>query len=168
VILGAMAGSLADFVTMQIVGIAFFILGANLSSWAAGRLGVERAIAGGTALSAAGMLAILAYGLAGGREPWMLVILTVPVNVGFGLRGPTGFMRAVVASRGDDARGAALVVLAILLMAAVGTAAAAPFITKGLAALAGVAAAISCGAVLCLALLPHLAEEAVPATEEPT
>src|SRR6185436_14420572 len=31
VIVGAMAGSLADFVTMQIAGIAFFILGANLS-----------------------------------------------------------------------------------------------------------------------------------------
>ena len=105
VIVGAMAGDLADFVTMQVVGIAFFILGANLSGRAAGRLGVERTIAGGTALSAAGMLAILAYGLAGGAEPRMLAVLAVPVNLGFGLRGPAGFMRAVVASRGDDARG---------------------------------------------------------------
>jgi predicted MFS family arabinose efflux permease len=158
VITGAMAGGLADFVTMQVVGIAFFILGANLSGWAAGRLGVERTIAGGTALSATGMLAILAYGLAGGAEPGMLVVLAVPVDLGFGLRGPSGFMRAVVASRGNDARGAALVVLAILLVAAGGTAAVAPFITDGLAALAATAAAISCGAVLCLALLPRLAD----------
>lgn len=158
VILDAMAGSLADFVTMQVVGIAFFILGANLSGRVAGRIGVERTIAGGTVLSAAGMCAILAYGLAGGTVPWPLAVLSVPVNLGFGLRGPAGFMRAVVAARGDDARGAALVVLAILLTAAGGTALAAPFITAGLPALAGVAAAISCGAVLCLALLPRLAE----------
>jgi predicted MFS family arabinose efflux permease len=168
VITGAMAGSLTDFVTMQVVGIAFFILGANLSSCVAGRVGVERTLAGGTALSAAGMLAILAYGLAGGREPWMLAVLTIPVNLGFGLRGPAGFMRAVVASRGDDARGAALVVLAILLTAAGGTAAAALFITKGLAALSAVAAAISCSAVLCLALLPRLNEVAVLAARSRT
>ena len=165
VITGAMAGSLTDFVTMQVVGIAFFISGANLSGLAAGRLGVERTISGGTALSAAGMLAILAYGLAGGSEPWMLAVLSVPVNLGFGLRGPAGFMRAVVASRGDDARGAALVVLAILLIAAGGTAVAALVITKGLPALAGTAAAISCGAVVCLVLLPRLAEGSVPAAQ---
>jgi predicted MFS family arabinose efflux permease len=163
VIIGAMAGSLTDFVTMQVVGIAFFILGANLSGWAAGRLGLERTIAGGTGLSAAGMVAILAYGVAGGPEPWMLVVLSVPVNLGFGLRGPAGFMRAVVASRGDDARGAALVVLAVLLIAAGGTAVAALFITRGLAALAGVAAVISCSGVLCLALLPRLPEGSVTA-----
>lgn len=158
VIVGPMAGSLTDFVTMQVMGIAFFILGANLSGWMASRLGVERTIVGGSALSAAGMLVILAYGLAGGPEPWMLAVLTVPVNAGFGLRGPAGFMRAVIVSRGNDARGAALVVLAILLIAAGGTTVAALFITKGLAALAAVAALISCCAVLCLAWLPRLAE----------
>jgi hypothetical protein len=68
-------------------------------------------------------------------------------------------MRAVVAARGDDARGAALVVLAILLAAAGGTALAAPFIGAGLPALAAIAAAISCAAVLCLALLPRLADD---------
>ena len=166
VIVGPMAGSLADFVIMQVVGIAFFILGANLSGWVAGRLGVERTIVGGTALSAAGMLAILAYGLADGAEPWMLAVLSIPVNLGFGLRGPAGFMRAVVASRGDDARGAALVVLAILLTAAGGTAVAALFITKGLPALAAIAAAISCGAVLCLALLPRLADGSATPTRD--
>lgn len=165
VITGAMAGSLSDFVTMQVVGIAFFILGANLSGSAAGRLGVERTITGGTALSAAGMLAILAYSLAGAPEPWALVVLTVPVNLGFGLRGPAAFMRAVMASHGNDARGAALVVLAILLIAAAGTAVAAPFITQGLPALAGVAAVISCSAVPCLALLPRLPQGSVPAAQ---
>jgi hypothetical protein len=155
-------GGLADFVTMQVAGIAFFILGANLSGQAAGRLGVERTIAGETALSAAGMLAILVYGLGGGAEPRTLAVLAVPVNLGFGLRRPAGFMRAVVASRGDDA----LVVLAILLTAAGGTALAAPFVTEGLPPLATIPVAISCGAVLCLALLPPLADgPATPATE---
>jgi MFS transporter, DHA1 family, multidrug resistance protein len=43
-------------------------------------------------------------------------------------------------------------------VAASGTVAVAPFITDGLIALAATAAAISCGAVLCLALLPRLAD----------
>ena len=56
--------------------------------------------------------------------------------------------------------------LAILLTAAGGTALAAPFVTEGLPPLAAIAAAISCGAVLCLALLPSLADgPAAPATE---
>jgi DHA1 family bicyclomycin/chloramphenicol resistance-like MFS transporter len=75
-------------------------------------------------------------------------------------------MRAVLASRGDDARGAALVVLAILLTTAGGTAIAALFITKGLPALAAIAAAISCGAVLCLALLPRLADGSATPTRD--
>ena len=156
VIVGSLGGTIADFVALQVTGIAFFILAANLAGRLAARFGAEPMILIGSALSAACALGLLAYALAGRGAPLMLAILFVPVNLGLGLRGPPGFMRAILAAHGDDARGAALVILFILLTAAAGTAAAAPFITEGLAPLAAFAAAISAGSVLCLLLLPRL------------
>lgn len=156
VITASLQGTLTDFVIMQVTGILFFAGGANLAGKLAARFGTETMILFGSALSALGALGILAYALAGGSWPLMLAIVFVPVNLGLGLRGPPGFLRAILASHGDDARGAALVILFILLTAALGTAAAAPFITEGLAPLAAFAAAISAGSVLCLLLLPRL------------
>lgn len=160
VITGPLEGTLADFVTMQVTGIAFFILGANLAGWLADRFGPETMILAGSALSALGALAILAYAVAGGREPLVIVALFVPMNLGLGFRGPPGFYKAVVASRGDDARGAGLLLLIVLLVAAGGTAAAAPFITQGLAPLALAAAAVSGLSVVLLVALPRLEAEA--------
>lgn len=160
VIVGAMAGTLADFILIQVVGIAFFILGANVAGRLVDRFGSEPVILGGTTMSAAGMLAMLAYALAGGGDARVVALLAIPINLGFGFRGPPGFFQAVLASRGDDSRGAALTVLFILLTAAAGTAAAAPFITLGLPALAGFASAISAAAVACLLLLPKLSAQA--------
>ena len=156
VITVSLGGSLTDFVIMQVAGIAFFAVSANFAGRLAGRFGTERMILFGSALSALGAFGILGYALAGGTWPAMLAILFVPVNLGLGLRGPPGFMQAVIAAHGDDARGAALVILFILLTAAAGTAAAAPFILAGLPALAGFAAAISFASVLCLLALPTL------------
>lgn len=156
VIVGPMGGTITDFIVVQVAGIAFFILGANLAGRLGARLGAEPTILGGTALSAAGMLAMLAYALGGGGDPRIVALLAVPVNLGFGLRGPPGFFHAVLAARGDDARGAALVILFILMTAAAGTAAAAPFITDGLTPLAAFSGAISAAAVLSLLLLPKL------------
>ena len=62
----------------------------------------------------------------------MLIPFSIVWNLGFGLRGPPGFLQAVLAANGDDARGAALVILAILASAAGGTALAAPFVASGL------------------------------------
>lgn len=156
VIVASMGGTLGDFVAMQVAGILFFALSANVAAGLAARFGAERMILLGSLLSAAGALGILFHALAGGGWPPMLAILFVPVNLGLGLRGPPGFMAAVLAAHGDDSRGAALVILFILLTAAGGTAAAAPFITHGLAPLAGFAAAISAASVLCLLILPRL------------
>ncbi len=64
------------------------------------------------------------------------------------------FTGSLVAARGDDARGAALVILFILGIAATGTAVAAPLLQHGLAPIAGIACALELLAVLCLALLP--------------
>ena len=154
----ALGGSLTNFIVMQVCGIATFMTCANLAGLAAQRFGAERMIALGTATSAFGAAAILAYALGGGADALMVAPLWVPVNVGFGLRGPPGFFRAVVAAHGDDARGAALVILAILAIAGAGTALAAPFVAQGLVALAAVALALHALAVLCLAVLPRLAD----------
>jgi predicted MFS family arabinose efflux permease len=156
VIVATMGGTLGDFAVMQVSGIAFFIVAANVAGRVSARVGAERTIFLGTLLSAAGGAGILLYGLAGGRDPLLLAALFVPMNLGLGLRGPPGFLLAIVAAQGDDARGAALLVLFILLTAAAGTAVAAPFITSGLAALAAVAAAICLAALLCLLALPKL------------
>ena len=156
VITASLGGNLSDFVIMQVTGILFFAASANFAGPLAARFGTERMIWLGSALSTAGALGLLGYALLGGGSPSLLAVLFVPVNLGLGLRGPPGFMRAVLASHGDDARGAALVILFILLTTAAGTAAAAPFVTEGLAALSAFAAAISAGSLLCLGLLPRL------------
>ena len=151
-----LGGDLGDFIIMQVTGIAFFIAGSNFAGKLAARLGPEVMILFGSVLSAAGLLGILGYALAGGTDPLALAALFVPVNLGLGFRGPPGFYRAVVAARGDDARGSALVLVAILTTTAAGTAVAAPFVTLGMAPLAAIAAAVSCASVLCLIALPKL------------
>ncbi|WP_335591444.1 MFS transporter [Hyphomonas oceanitis] len=151
-----LGGTLNDFIIMQVAGIAVFIIASNLSGRLVDRFGAEPMIWFGTALSAAGVVSLLVYGLLGGSGPIALAILFAPVNAGLGFRGPPGFYRAIVASGGDDARGAALVLLAILMTTAIGTAAAAPFVTLGITPLAAIAAAVSCGSLLCLAVLPKL------------
>ena len=151
-----LGGDLGDFIIMQVTGIAFFIAGSNFAGKLAARLGPEVMILFGSVLSAAGLLGILGYALAGESDPLALAALFVPVNLGLGFRGPPGFYRAVVAARGDDARGSALVLVAILTTTAAGTAVAAPFVTLGMAPLAAIAAAVSCASVLCLIALPKL------------
>ncbi|HYC03387.1 MAG TPA: MFS transporter [Azospirillaceae bacterium] len=155
----ALGGDLGDFVTMQIAGIATFMLAANLTGRLSGRFGAERLIAGGTLLSLGGAAATLTYALAGGTDPMLYAALFVPVNAGLGLRGPPGFYRAVVAAGGDDARGSALVILGILAATALGTVAAAPFIERGPAPLALTALVLHLLAALTLAVLPRLKEQ---------
>jgi DHA1 family bicyclomycin/chloramphenicol resistance-like MFS transporter len=152
VLVGPLGGTLADFIRLQVSGIAFFILAANIAGRLATRFGAERLIVGGTAVAAAAALAILVYALLSGHNPWALIPPWIVWNLGFGLRGPPGFLQAVIAARGDDARGAALMVLAVLLTAALGAAVAAPFVATGLTGVAAVAAAIEIASLVCLAL----------------
>ena len=86
----------------------------------------------GTALASAGAVPMLAYAPFGGTSPMAVTALFVPVNIGLGLRGPPGFYRALLAAHGDDARGSAIVILAIMAATATGTAVVAPFIEHGL------------------------------------
>jgi MFS transporter, DHA1 family, multidrug resistance protein len=158
VLVSVLGGTLSDFVIMQVTGIATFIAAASF----AGRLsllhGPERLIAFGTALSALGAAALLVYALSGGVDARAVTGLFIPLNLGLGLRGPPGFHRAVLAARGDDARGAALVVVAVLGTTALGTAVVAPFISYGLVPLALASFVLSALAVVLLALLRPLGE----------
>jgi hypothetical protein len=158
VLVRALEGTLADFIVMQVVGIATFVLAANLAGGLAARFGAERMILIGTLIAALGAAAMLIYALAGGTNPWLITALFVPVNSGLGLRAPPGFYRALVASRGDDARGSALVILFIMGATALGTAAVAPFIEQGLVPLAAAGFFLQLAALACLLLLPRLAE----------
>lgn len=156
VFVAALGATLTDFIIMQMTGIATFIVAANLTSRLVRRFGAERMIWFGTLLSAASAVAMLAYALLGGGDTLVVTALFIPFNTGLGLRGPPGFHLAVVAARGDDARGAALVVVAILVTTAIGTAVVAPFITAGLVPLAGGAAVLALGSAALLGMLPTL------------
>jgi len=151
-----LGGGMRDFVIMQVSGIVTFMLAANNVGRLVDRFGAERMITVGSALALLGSLGLLAYGLAGGRSGIVIALLFVPMNFGLGLRGPPGFFRAVLAARGDDARGAALVILFILGMTAAGTAIAAPLLLGGLPPVAGIACGLQALALLCLWLLPPL------------
>ena len=145
----SLGGALSDFIVMQIAGIVFFAIASNLTGRFVARYGAERLILGGTVLTAVGALAILGYAIEGGGDTRVVAALFVLVNMGLGVRGPPGFHAAIVAAE-DDARGAALLVVFILLIAAIGTAAVAPFISHGLPAI-GIG-----GAVLAVAAVATL------------
>ncbi|WP_137930923.1 MFS transporter [Mesorhizobium comanense] len=159
IIVDTMGGTLTDFVIMQVINVAAFIVAANSTARIAERFGTENIILLGTAMAAASALALLGYGLAGGADSMLLPVLLLPMTVGLGLRGPLGFYRGVVASGSNNARGSALIVFFIFMMTTLGTVAAAPMITKGLPALALVVSAIHLLSVALLLLLPKMREE---------
>ncbi|WP_054312075.1 MFS transporter [Mesorhizobium sp. 1M-11] len=158
VIVGTMGGTLNDFIVMQVINVAGFIIAANLTARISERFGTETVILFGTVLGAVSALALLAYGLAGGTNTLMLALLFMPMAIGLGLRGPLGFYRGIVASGSNNARGSALIVFFIFMMTTLGTVAAAPFIAKGLSSLALVVSAIHLLSVALLLVLPKMQE----------
>ena len=153
----SLGGTLTDFIVMQCSGIACFIVTANLSGHLARRFGAEKVIWCGTLTAAAGGLLMSAYALGGGSDVRTVTAIFLLLNIGLAIRGPAGFHRAIVASR-DDARGAALTAMAILLTVSVGTASVAPFIALGLRPLALGAAITAFAGVILLRVLPALAD----------
>ncbi|WP_343517704.1 MFS transporter [Sphingomonas sp.] len=151
---------LGTFVAMQCCGILCFAVAANLAGRLCEQLGAMKLIWLGSAMACAGAIALLGYGLAGGTQSAVIVSLFTVLNTGLGLRGAPGFHAALQASGGDDTRSSALIVLAILATASLGTALVAPFISLGLSAIAG-------GAVLCT-LLGLFALSVVPGSVRET
>lgn len=159
VIVKTMGWTKADFVILQVVGVSTFIATANSSSFVAARIGTETAIRIGTALALLSGLGFLAYALAGGSSPTMLIPIWIPMNIGMGLRGPPGYVAAIVAAGSNDARASALIGLFITGTMAIGTALVAPFLDFGVIAPA-IAVILIIGPALVLALMPRRPEGA--------
>ena len=98
VIVKSMGGTILDFVILQVVGVSTFIACANSASFITARIRSETAITIGTALAFLSGLGFVGYALAGGRSPAWLIPIWIPMNIGMGLRGPTGFVAAIAAA----------------------------------------------------------------------
>ncbi|MDR3372351.1 MAG: MFS transporter [Ancalomicrobiaceae bacterium] len=156
VIIGSLGGEMKHFMYMQICGVSSFVVAANFASTLAIRFGVERMLYIGSGILVAGLVALLVWALAGAGDAIWIVPPWAVVNIGFGLRAPTGFFCAVKAAQGDDARGAALVMLIFLGTTSAATAAIAPIITLGLVPVAATATAFALLALAVMAALPAL------------
>jgi Na+/melibiose symporter-like transporter len=155
VITTTMGGDLLDFNIMQIIGISLFIISANLSDRLVTKFGSDNMILTGSYLTALGCIGILLFANFGNNDPRWLWALFIPVNLGLGFRGPPGFYQAVVAAGDNDSRGAALLILFILGLVAIGTTVVAPFITMGLISLGIASSIVAISSVLFLQLLKH-------------
>ena len=138
----------------QVVGIATFIVSANVSGHLATRFGGERVILIGTGLALLSGLGFLVYGLAGGNSPAWLIPIWIPMNIGMGLRGPASYVGAVKAAGANDARASALILLFLTVIMAVGTAIVAPFLEHGLVAVAIAVVVIIVPALVLLLVMP--------------
>ena len=163
VITTSMGGSLSDFIVMQVGGITLFVITANMTGVFARWWGTEGAIFVGSAMSAVGCCGVLVLAIVDGRSIPVLWLCFLLVNAGLGIRGPAGFYQALVASGDDDSRGSALVVFLVMLIAAGGTAAIAPFIEMGLLPVAIGAALISAMSVVTLLATAPMTEETAEA-----
>ena len=166
VIVSTMDGTIGDFITMQIVGISGFIIMSNIAGRVVDRYGAEWTIWCGTAMAAISALVLFVVALVFTIDPLWLAPLFLPVNAGLGLRGPPGFLRAMMASGGDDDRASSLTILGILLIAAGGTALLAPLIVHGLPVLAAAVSVIFLCAMAALAYLPQLEQAALTEASE--
>ena len=151
-----LGGSLRDFILMQVCGVSTFFIASNSVGWIVNRVGAERLIWWGTAISAFSPVVMFVYALSGYGTPLGVILLFIPFNLGLGLRGPSGFLRAVIAADGQDDRGSSLVILSIFAIASGGTALLAPVIEHGLASVALAAILVEGAALACLIFLPRL------------
>lgn len=156
VIVQTMNGDINDFIIMQVVGVSTFIVAANLSGHLVTRFGVERVIMAGTLVAVSGTLVLLGYALSGVNDPGYLKYLFWFLNVGLGVRGGPGFVRALSAAEGDDDRASALLIFFVTMIASGCTALVAPFITLGLTALTAAVFAIVLPSLLLMLFIKPL------------
>ena len=166
VIVETMGGTIDDFIIMQIVGVTTFIVASNTAGHLVARFGVERVIMTGAIVSVVGTLALVAYAFWGPNDPEHLKYLFWMLNVGLGIRGGPGFVRALSAAEGDDDRASALLIFFVTLLASGCTALVAPFITLGLSALTiAVFFIVLPSLLLMLFIAPYEPTVAEPSTE---
>lgn len=152
----AWGGTMTDFIIMQCSGVACFILASNTTSWFVNRFGAERVIWAGTALAVIASFLMLIYAVCGGQNALVVAGLFAPLNMALGLRGPPGFLRAIIAGGGQDDRASSLLVLAIFASVSAGTAILAPFVDKGMLEVAILVLAMELGSLVLLWVFPKL------------
>ncbi|MBL8591830.1 MAG: MFS transporter [Devosia sp.] len=162
-IVNSMAGSISDFIVLQIAGVTTFIGCANGIGLVIKRLGTERLIMIGTLSALLGAVGLTGYALAGGDEPVLLIPFWLLINGGLGVRGGAGFVKALASAPGNDARASAMMILLMTIVAAGATAALAPLLEGGLIVVAVALVALLVPAVLLLVLIRPAATVAQPA-----
>lgn len=150
VVTSSLGGDLSDFIVMQVLGITFFVIAANMTRIFTRWWGDENSVVIGSALSAAGCIGILIAAVFDVQSIPLLWFLFAFVNLGLGIRGPVGFYKALMASGANDSRGSALVVFLVMLVTAAGTATVAPYIESGLLPVAIASTVIAVSSVLVL------------------
>ncbi len=153
VITQALGGELHDFIIMQVLGITFFVLAANTSHFLVERIGNLQTVLLGTIVTAIGCASMLILSLLANdgfeRMPllgvWMSFIF---VNLGLGIRGPSGFFNALAAAGDNESRGSALIILLVMFTTAMGTALVAPYVGNGFRQVAGLATLVAIIAVV--------------------
>lgn len=156
----AWGGTMTQFIIMQCAGVACFMIASNTTGWLVDRFGPEKVIWHGTLLGAVSALIILIYAALGGQNIIVIIFLFAPLNMALGVRGPPGFLRAIIASEGQDDRASSLLVLALFGAVALGTALMAPFVDDGLIETALLVFIMELGAMGLLYFLPSLADRA--------
>ena len=159
VITSSMGGDMSDFIIMQVSGIVFFIIAANMAGVFARVWGAEKTIFIGSLTSAVGCVAIWFMTFVEQHTLPLLWFFFVFVNLGLGIRGPVGFYQALLASGNDDSRGSAMIILLVMVTAAGGTGIVAPYIEQGLLPVAVAAMVLAIMSVVLLLALPPYAED---------
>jgi MFS family permease len=162
-IVNNMGGSINDFIVLQIAGVSTFIACANGIGLVIKRLGTERLIMIGTVSALLGAIGLTGYALAGGNQPLLLIPFWLLINGGLGVRGGAGFVKALAAAPGNDARASAMMILLMTIVAAGSTAVLAPFLDGGLIVVAAALVVLLVPAVLLLVLIRPVAAVAQPA-----
>lgn len=156
VMVKSMNSDISKFAQMQTIGVAFFITGAISSSFLNRKFEPESLVTTGTVLSLTSSILLFLYSIFGNNDPnWILAIFPL-MNLGLGLRGPTGFLKGILASNGDDNRASSLILLSIISVSSLGTAFIAPFLHFGLFSLSLFVVFLHAAACLSLFFLPKL------------
>jgi hypothetical protein len=121
-------------------------------------MNVERIIWTGTFISSIGALVLTSYAIWGRNTPEDLKFMFWILNVGLGVRGGPGFVRALMAAGENDEKASALMILGIFGITSIGTACVAFFIDYGLIASALGTVIITVPALLLMVFLPKYDE----------
>ncbi|TGN06906.1 MFS transporter [Leptospira ilyithenensis] len=129
-------GEIESFILLQIISVAMFFTFAQISSYFVKKLGPEKVILAGTAFASLSAVLFLFGAYFQLDDPLYLICYFIPINIGLGLRGGTGFVNALIAAGDNDARGSAFMILAVTVLSGGITGILSPFLKWGLGPIA--------------------------------